>query len=611
MAMTMHPALHGGPGVVLLCAALSGFSGCASAPPISPEPTVVAAPPSATKAADSNPPEAPKKPDTKKQTAPKLRAAASLSSVLSEEQMYKLLVAEFAIRRGATAVAVSNYLDVARETKDPELARRAVTLAVYARDNEAALDAAQIWAKARPDDMDARQIIVAMQVRAGDADRALASIEDLLARDPDHAEAHLRALANLFGRDQEQEVALQVLRRLADRRPEYTPAQLAFALLAVRANRLPDARAVMERLLASGQMDASVAQSYLLVLQQQGDLEGALAWLKEVTDRRPEDSQLRLIYARLLADARRFDDAFAQFELVLRAQPEQGDVIFALGLLSLQAERVDAAVGHFEKLIALNRGYTDQAHYYLGQIAESRQASDAAMQQYRRVQDTFTTADTYLDAQIRIAVLLARGNRIDEARAHLHGVRPHNEGQRVQLALAEGELLADHERLQEAMAVYDAALDERYDKNLLYARAMLAEKIDRLDILEADLRAIIAREPDDVEALNALGYTLADRTDRFDEAYQLVNRALQLDDGKFHILDSMGWVLYRMGRLDEAANYLKKAHELRNDPEVAVHLSEVLRATGDKDGARAVLDQALQVAPDDRRLLDAIERLRR
>lgn len=607
MAMTMHPVAHGGPGVVLLCVALAGFAGCASTPPA---PATVAAPPSATKSAGGAAPATAKRSMAKQQTKAKPRAVAASSSVLSEEQTYKVLVAEFAVRRGAPAIAVTNYLEVARETKHPELARRAVTLAVFARDNEAALEAAEIWAKAKPDDMDARQIIVAMQVRAGHADRALASLEDLLARDPDHAELHLRALTNLFSREQDPEVALAVLRRLADRRPEYTPAQLAFALLAVRANQLPEARAVMERLLASGQMDAAVAQSYLLVLQQQGDTAGALAWLKEVLDRRPDDFELRLMYARLLADVRRFDDAFGQFELLLQAQPEQSDVIFALGLLSLQAERVEAAAGYFDRLLALNRGYTDQAHFYLGQIAESRQASAAAMQHYRRVQDTFATADSYLDAQIRIAVLLAHGGQIDEARARLHGMRPHNEGQRVQLALAEGELLADHQRPEDAMAVYDAALDERYDKNLLYARAMLAEKIDRLDILEADLRAIIAREPDDVEALNALGYTLADRTNRFQEAYQLITRALQLDDSKFHILDSMGWVLFRMGRLDEAANYLKKAQELRNDPEVAVHLGEVLRAMGDKDGARAVLDQALRATPDDRKLLDAIERLR-
>ncbi|MCC6202715.1 MAG: tetratricopeptide repeat protein, partial [Gammaproteobacteria bacterium] len=442
--------------------------------------------------------------------------------------MYRLLVAEFAIRRGSPADAVTNYLEVARETRHPELAQRAAAIALYARDNEATLEAAQLWAETDPDDMEARQIIVAMHVRARDAERAFASLEDLLGRDAANAEANLRSMANFLSREPDRDIALVVLRRLADKRPEYIPAQLAFAVLAIRANQLPEARAVMDRLVAQGQIDAAIAQSYLSVLQQQGEQSGAIAWLERVLAERPEDFELRQIYARLLLDARRFDAALSEYVSLSKAQPEREDIVFTLGLLSLQLNRVEQANGYFNKVLELNHGFTDQAHFYLGQIAESQQATELAVQHYRRVSDTLGTADTYLDAQIRIGMLLAKGGRIAEARAHLHGVRPHNEAQRVELALAEGEILTEQGRPQEAMIVYNAAIDESYNKNLLYARAMLAEKIDRLDILEADLRTIIARDPDDIEALNALGYTLADRTDRVQEAYQLIARALQL-----------------------------------------------------------------------------------
>lgn len=597
----------------LFCVAIWCFAGCAQIPrERQPEAKVIDPAPDPVVAARIVRAAPPRKADPVENILPpKSPVTAAVPSVLTEDTMYKLLVAEFAGRRGALDLSVANYLDLARETRHPELARRATTIAVFSRDNEAALEAAQIWAEAAPDDMEARQLIVAMHVRAGDVDKALANLEEMLARDPDSADQNLRMVTNFLSREEEKETALQVMQRLVDTHPDNTAALLAYATLAIRANQLPRARAAMDRLVATGEIDAMVALSYLSVLQQQGEQASAISWLEQVLADRPDNFELRLIYARLLADARKYEQAYDQFVKLSQAQPEHADVLFTLGLISLQLNRVDEASGHFTKLVGQGQGYLDQAHFYLGQIAESRNATDEALQHYRRVHENLDSIDSFLEAQLRIAFLLARNQQLNEARAQLHGVRPRNEAQHVQLLLAEGEILSEHDRYQEAMAVYDAALEESYNKNLLYARAMLAEKIDRIDILEADLRTIIAREPEDAEALNALGFTLADRTDRYQEAYQLIARALQLDDSKFHILDSMGWVLYRMGRLQEAVDYLKKAHTLRNDPEVAAHLGEVLWVMGDKDGARNVLDSALQATPDDRKLLDVIERLRR
>jgi tetratricopeptide (TPR) repeat protein len=191
----------------------------------------------------------------------------------------------------------------------------------------------------------------------------------------------------------------------------------------------------------------------------------------------------------------------------------------------------------------------------------------------------------------------------------LHSIEVQNEEQRFQLVRAEGEILTQHNRYEEAMAVYDRALEASYDMELLYTRAMLAEKLDRFDVLEADLQTIIEREPDNAQALNALGYTLADRTHRYDEAYEFVRRALILNPEDFYILDSMGWVLYRLGRLNEAVEYLTKAREIKDDPEVAAHLGEVLWVMGDKQAARDIWDSALKDTPDDQRLLDVIQRL--
>jgi tetratricopeptide (TPR) repeat protein len=179
----------------------------------------------------------------------------------------------------------------------------------------------------------------------------------------------------------------------------------------------------------------------------------------------------------------------------------------------------------------------------------------------------------------------------------------------LHLLRAEGEILAEHDRFDEAMAVYDSALADTYDMELLYTRAMLAEKLGRLDVLEADLQTIIEREPENSQALNALGYTLADHTDRYQEAYEFIERAHALSPDDFYILDSMGWALYRLGRLTEAVDFLNRARKIKDDPEVAAHLGEVLWVMGNKDAARDIWDSALRDKPDDKRLLDVIERL--
>jgi tetratricopeptide (TPR) repeat protein len=210
---------------------------------------------------------------------------------------------------------------------------------------------------------------------------------------------------------------------------------------------------------------------------------------------------------------------------------------------------------------------------------------------------------------MRIGMLLGKQGKIEDGRTHLHNIHTKNNQEKNILIQAEAEMLADIKRYQEAMAVYDKALKGKHDADLLYSRAMLAENMDRLDILEMDLRAILEKDPDNSQALNALGYTLADRTDRYDEAYEFIKRALEISPNDYYVLDSMGWVLYRQGRLDEAIEFLNKALAERNDPEIAAHLGEVLWVKGDKKTAQEIWDTALKEAPNDDRLRNVINRL--
>ena len=230
-------------------------------------------------------------------------------------------------------------------------------------------------------------------------------------------------------------------------------------------------------------------------------------------------------------------------------------------------------------------------YYYLGQIAEISDDLGEALSSYVKVD----RGEYFLNAQIRIAVILARLGDIDKAREHLQSLRSKDPAQSTRIYRAEAEILSRHDRLEDSLSVYDHAIEERPDNvDLLYARAMLAEKLDRLDILERDLRTILTNDPDNADALNALGFTLADRTNRYDEALKLLERALELKPDDYYVIDSMGWVLYRMGRLEEAVEFLQRAFMLSNDPEVAAHLGEVLWVMGRKDAARKIWDSALQ-----------------
>ena len=284
--------------------------------------------------------------------------------------------------------------------------------------------------------------------------------------------------------------------------------------------------------------------------------------------------------------------------------PNNSDVLYALGLLYLQANRLDDAKDRFKRLVEQNDRF-DNAKYYLGRIAEERKDYETASVWYEGVQE----GENHFDAQIRYAMLKAKMGDMKGARAYLKKIHTNNTKESNTLVQAEAELLIDEKRYDEAMEVYDNALGgTSYNADLLYSRAMLAEKMDRLDILEKDLLRIITREPNHAQALNALGYTLADRTDRYQEAYDYIKRALAVSPKDFYILDSMGWVLYRMGRLEEAKDYLRQAMEIRPDPEIAAHLVEVLWVAGQEDEAKKVWETALQTTPGDSRLLNVIER---
>lgn len=583
----------------LIMAACLALAGCAnlipakdSDAPAEPGGTLQGPAPAVTEAPDGRTDQAPASSES---------AAAGASS---EDNFYKLLVAEIAGRRGRMDLSLENYLEVARSTRDAAVAERAVRIAVFARDQEGGLEAANLWTEIAPDSTDARQVYAALLLRAGEIDTA---VRQLNASVPHFAggsaEAYPR-IADMLARERDKSVAVAVMARLVGGRPDDVHAQAAYAQLLARAGQTDRAIDIYEKVLALDPDDEQTLIIYARLLQRQGNSDLAIGTLKSALERHPDSDRVRLTYARLLVDAKQYDGALAQFARLSKRAPENADVRYAYGLLLMQTNHMNEAEAQFKELIA-RRERVPVAYYYLGQIAEAREDIEAALAAYRKVDD----GEHRLNAQIRASVLLAESGRVVQARAHLHGLRSDNSQQAIRIYRAEAEILTKRKDFADAMQVYNGALEDfPHDTDLLYSRAMLAEKMDDLVMLERDLRSILSREPDNADALNALGYTLADRTERFNEAYELVKRAYELKPDDHYVIDSMGWTLYRMGRHQEALMHLRRAMELNGDPEIAAHLGEVLWMTGDKKAAIELWDTALKSTPDDPRLLDVKKR---
>lgn len=525
---------------------------------------------------------------------------------LTGDLLYQILEAEFAGQRGHIDKSLDNYLKLARETRDPEVVQRATRIAVFARDAAAAEEMASLWAELDPRNPDPHQVLAVMALRSGDVEASLSHLETILDYTYGDLEQKLLMVANLLGREGDRDIILEVMQQLIETRQDSPDALFAFSRVATILGDYELALELLEQTYSLTPEDDSVVLGYVAILQRLGRGEEALDWLQGVLRKRGDnDFNLRLSYARLLSEEQDYDRAREQFEILVGRAPNNTDVMFALALLYLQSGQIDDAEKYFSRLST--RGHrTNDVNYYLGRIAEDRADFDKAGIWYQGVQ----AGPNYFDAQVRLGLMLARQDRIEDARMHLNTIRTQNEQESVVLIQAEAELLVEKERMDEAMAIYDRALENGYNSDLLYSRAMLAEKMGRLDILEADLRLIIRREPNNAQTLNALGYTLADRTRRYDEAEALIDRALEISPNDHYILDSKGWVLYRLGRLDEAVLYLRRALDIIPDAEIAAHLGEVLWVRGDKQEAKQVWEAALEATPDNTTLQDVIERFK-
>jgi tetratricopeptide (TPR) repeat protein len=523
---------------------------------------------------------------------------------LNQELLFKFLMSEIAAQRGDVQLAAQGYLDMAKSTRDPRLAKRATEIAAYGRLQSQALEAARLWLDLDKNNPQARQALAALLVSSNKLSEAKPLLEALITADG-NAAAGFMQLNSMLAKHPDRNAVLAITKELAKGYPQLPEAHFAVAQAAFSAAKYDEAAAeIMQALDMRPDWEIGALFNAQL-LQQRVSTDKAIEYLQGFLRSYPKSREVRASYARLLLNNKELKEARAQYQLLLEDQPTNADIVVTIGLLSLQLNEFESAETWLKRGLELKYRDPDSLRFYLGQVCEERKRFDEAMKYYTSVQG----GDQFVPAQARYAFLLGRQNKLAEAREYLQNVQTANDEQRALLIQAEAQLLREAKDYQQSYDLLNKALQRQPENvDLLYDSAMAAEKLDRIDVVEANLRKLIALKPDHAQAYNALGYTLADRTDRLKEAKGYIDKALKLSPDDPFILDSMGWVLYRLGDSKQALAYLQRAYTQRPDPEIAAHVGEVLWVRGQQQEAEKVWRDASKENPDNELLQATMKR---
>ncbi len=526
---------------------------------------------------------------------------------LTSQVLYQVLLGEIASQRGELRLSAEDYADLAVRTRNAQIAQRAFELAQFARMPGLALTDAQIWRELEPGSVKAMQSLAGQLLVSGRLDEARPHLEAWLKAG--RSEEIFPQLHALFARLKDKQAALDLVSALAASYPTLPEARFAIAQVAVQAGQVPRALAALdEALRLRPQWEPAALLKGQILLRKDGEA-AAEAFLAEYLKANPGAQEVRLAYAKQLARTGRMNESRREFKRLTQDAPDNADAHFTLGLIAMQTDDLGSARASFIKALELGHPDADSVRYYLGQLEEAENQFDAALKWYRQVNE----GRHRFDAQLRIAVMLSRLGSVQEARDWLGGLAVEDDAERVQVVQVEALILRDAKNYAAVLEVLGRGLEKLPDApELLYDRAMAAEKLDRLDVLEQDLRRLIKLKPDYAQAYNALGYTLADRTARLPEAMELLQQALKLSPEDPFILDSMGWALFKLKRIPEAVVHLRRAFEAKPDPEIAAHLGESLWARnekGDRDEARLIWQGSLKVNPDNEVLRAVVSRL--
>lgn len=517
-----------------------------------------------------------------------------------------ILQAEMALQSDEYLKATVEYRKAAELSDSVELARKATRLGFTYGFNEEALLSAKRWIKLDKDSDEARAFLGQLYFRLDDLRNSRRQFERLIKADPDDPGKRLLSLLGYLSDERQPERADKLMRSLAKPYPKSAVAHYAVAVLALQAD---DAEYAKERATRSMELDPDYLRPKLLyarVLMYEGEQDQAIEYLAHIIGDSPQpDPDARMELALMYMLSGRDDDALSQVNQVLLEQSGRLDALRLMAIINFRLERLDAAWDDFEDLLASGQ-YRMDALYYLARIADYREQYDRAVRLYKEVRFGSNT----VFSQRRASALLAHQlDDVDGAFKLLDDFAAASPSNAVDVVALKAQLLISLDRYDEGLALFDKAIEYRPDdENMILGRAELLLRIGRIDEALVGYRQAIKRWPDSATALNALGYTLADRTDQYQEAEKLIRKALKIDPKSAAIIDSLGWVLYKLGRHEEALHELQRAYERLNDHEVASHIVEVLAVLDRRDEALELLETAEKKTPDSELLKNVRER---
>ena len=529
---------------------------------------------------------------------PNLSAAENEQSYpkqeLSSQMLYTFLLADIAAQRGQVELAAQAYLDLAKTTRDLRVARRAAQLAYESHQMELALESLKLWQELDPKAVMPKQMLVTVLISGGKLEEAQPYLAELLAADADNAGRNIVQVYPLLARYGDKMAVYKMLQALAQPYLRYAEMHWVLAQAASAAGQHEEAlKEVREARILRPEWEMPVLLEAQLLLP--AAPEESIEIAKKYLAVNPDASEVRMFYARSLIEQKQYQESRAQFQLLLKKQPENSELAFAIALLSLQMGELDRAESELKQALAVGKKDSSTVHYYLAQLHEAKKNDDAAMQEYQKVKE----GEYVFSARLRMAYLLVKNNKVNEARELLHQTTARNNQQRAQLILTEGQILRDAKKYDQAYTVLSKGLELLPNQpDLLYEAAMMADKQGKYDVFEKTLRKLIKVTPDNAQAYNALGYSLLERNVRLAEAMELVEKAYQLAPDDAAIMDSMGWGYYRLGNLPKSLEYMRRAYAAFPDPEVAAHLGEVLWQSDAKEEAKKIWQNTLKVHPD-------------
>ncbi|HRE15983.1 MAG TPA: tetratricopeptide repeat protein [Rhodocyclaceae bacterium] len=538
---------------------------------------------------------------------PPSSAEETPESDLTQRAVYDVLLGEIALQRGDLPVALGAWLDIARRSRDPKALARAHEIASYAKQYPLMLEVAREWVRIDPESTPAQQALTSALVLNNRTEELGAQLALLLERDKANLAGNLLRLPRLFARHPDKAFVQRLIEQLAQPYAGIAEAHAAVAMAAITADDVPKARTEAEQAL---QLRPDWEFAAILFAQTLSKESSALAieQLERFVAANPNAGDARLTLARLLIVEKRFAAARSHLKRLIDDRPDDTDILFPAAMLALQEGDNESGKQILESL--LNSRFPDKSslHFFLGQIAEEQKQVDKALGHFGQV----VAGEQFLPARFRMAQIQLQQGSLDKALKTLRETAGKTTAEQVRIAQAESALLREAKRFEAAFQTIETALRKQPDNvELLYDGALAAEKVGKFDVLERYLNALLKQKPDHAQALNALGYSLADRNIRIDEAARLIEKAAALLPKDPFIMDSLGWVQFRQGKLTEALATLAEAYRLRPDPEIAAHLGEILWRLNRREEAEKIWRDSASKNPDNEVLQEVIRRLLR